>query len=182
MRTPASGRLTACDDYDSMIFEGHSFYSESMCGPELSTLVGHGAGTIANGALDAMSRAASREGSVRLSLCNKTLVVIPTIMNGVEYFVIPTGADFRFVLEVPTKSARSESSPRYDVLVEEQEKEGWRFPEWIHGEVNKETGEIELSGSTHDVEEHEEHTLIVYGENAQEVKRIRVVVASDVSG
>lgn len=180
MKAPPSGRLTAYDDYDSMMFEGHSYGSESMCGPELSTLTGHGAGTIANGALDAMSRAASREGSVRLSLCDKTLVVIPTIMNGVEYFVIRRGADFRFVLKVPTISAASGNRLKYDVLVEEQQREGWRFPEWIHGEVNEETGAIELSGSTRDVDEHEEHTLIVYGEGGEEVKRVQVVVAPDV--
>jgi hypothetical protein len=178
-----SGRLAAYEDYDSVIFEGRSYYSESLCGPELCTLAGNGASAIPNGALDAMSRAASREGSVRLSLHDSPLAVVPTIMDGVEYFVIPTGVDFRFVLQVATAAEPgSHGRRRYDVLVEEPENEEWKFPEWLRAVINPETGAIEVVGSTHDVGEQEKHALIIYGEDDdEELKRVRVVVAPDIS-
>ncbi|CAE6427935.1 unnamed protein product [Rhizoctonia solani] len=181
MKTPMSARQTGCEDYDSVMFEGHSYYSESLCGPELSTLPGR---AISNGALDAVSRAASREGSVHLSVGDKSIFIVPTMMNNVEYYVIPQGVDFRFLIGLPIVKtvSRSGCDPEYDVLIEPETKAGWKFPQWLHARIDEESHAIEVFGSTHDVDEHEEHTLIVcYAENDKEVKRARVVVALDVN-
>ncbi|KDN51025.1 hypothetical protein RSAG8_00654, partial [Rhizoctonia solani AG-8 WAC10335] len=210
MKTPMSARQTGCEDYDSVMFEGHSYYSESLCGPELSTLPGR---AIPNGTMDVVSRAASREGSVHLSVGDKSTFIVPTMMNNVEYYVIPQGVDFRFLISLPIfivptmmnnveyyvipqgvdfrflislpiveTISRSECDPEYDVLVDPQTKDGWKFPQWLHARVDEELNAIEVIGSTHDADEHEEHTLIVcYAENDEEVKRARVVVALDVN-
>ncbi|CAE6530599.1 unnamed protein product [Rhizoctonia solani] len=181
MKTPMSARQTGCEDYDSVMFEGHSYYSESLCGPELSTLPGR---AIPNGTMDVVSRAASREGSVHLSVGDKSIFIVPTMMNNVEYYVIPQGVDFRFLISLPIVEtiSRSECDPEYDVLVDPQTKDGWKFPQWLHARIDEELNAIEVIGSTHDADEHEEHTLIVcYAENDEEVKRARVVVALDVN-
>ncbi|KAH7343734.1 hypothetical protein B0J17DRAFT_713895 [Rhizoctonia solani] len=181
MKTPMSARQTGCEDYDSVMFEGHSYYSESLCGPELNTLPGR---SIPNGALDVISRAASREGSVHLSIGDNSLFIVPTMMNNVEYYVIPQGVDFRFIINLPVvnSTSRSGCNPKYDVLVEPQTKDGWKFPQWLHAIIDEELRAIEVTGSTHDAGEHEEHTLIICSaENDEEVKRARVVVALDVS-
>ncbi|CAE7146398.1 unnamed protein product [Rhizoctonia solani] len=181
MKTPMSARQTGCEDYDSVIFEGHSYYSESLCGPELDSLPGRG---IPNRSLGALSRAASHEGSVQLSVGDKSIFIVPTTMNNVEYYVIPQNVDFRFLIGLPIVKTitRTECDPKYDVLVEPQIKDGWKFPQWLHARINEEEHAIEVTGSTHDVDEHEEHTLIVcYAENDEEVKRARVVMALDVN-
>ncbi|KAJ1308710.1 hypothetical protein OPQ81_004401 [Rhizoctonia solani] len=176
-----SARLTGCDDYDSVMFEGHSYYSESLCGPELSTLTGR---ATLNGTLDVVSRVASREGSVSLSVDNKSIFIVPTMMNNVEYYVIPQGVDFKFLVNLPivTTTSRPRCGPKYDVLVEPQAKDGWKFPQWLYARIDEELHAIEVIGSTHDVGEHEEHTLIICSlENEEEVKRARVVMALDVN-
>ncbi|CUA70139.1 tRNA modification GTPase MnmE [Rickettsia bellii OSU 85-389] [Rhizoctonia solani] len=180
MKTPMSARQTGGEDYDSVMFEGHSYYSESLCGPELSTLPGR---AIPNAALDAVSRAASREGSVHLS-SDKSIFIVPSMMNNVEYYVIPPGVDFRFLIGLPIVKtiSRSGCDPEYDVQVEPEAKDGWKVPHWLHARIDEELHAIEVVGSTHDVEQHEEYTLIVcYAENDEEVKRARVVVALDVN-
>jgi hypothetical protein len=175
-----SARQAGCEDYDSVMFEGHSYYSESLCGPELNTLADH---TIPNGTLDVVSRAASREGSIHLSVGENPILINPTLMNDVEYYVVPQGVDFRFLIGLPILKIipKSGCHPSYDVLVEPQAKDGWKFPHWLHATIKEELCAIEIIGSTHDIE-HEEHTLIVYStENDKEVKRARVVVAFDVN-
>ncbi|KEP54738.1 putative transmembrane protein [Rhizoctonia solani 123E] len=181
MKTPMSARQTGCEDYDSVMFEGHSYYSESLCGPELSTLPGR---AISNGTLDVVSRAASREGSVDLGVGDKFIFITPTMMNNVEYYVIPQGVDFRFLISLPIVKTVSMSGcdPEYDVLVDPETKEEWKFPQWLRARIDEESHAIEVVGSTRDVDGHEEHTLIVcFGENEEEVKRARVVVALDVN-
>ncbi|CAE6523526.1 unnamed protein product [Rhizoctonia solani] len=181
MKTPMSARQTGCEDYDSVMFEGHSYYSESLCGPELGTLPGR---AIPNGTLDVISRAASREGSVHLSVGDKSTLIVPTMMNNVEYFVIPQGVGFRFLINLPIVKTTSRAGcvPNYDVLVEPQTKDGWEFPQWLHARIDEELCAIEVIGSTQEVGEHEEHTLIVCStENDQEIKRARIVVALDVN-
>ncbi|CAE6455220.1 unnamed protein product [Rhizoctonia solani] len=183
MKTPMSARQTGCEDYDSVMFEGHSYYSESLCGPELNTLPSR---AIPNGALDVISRAASREGSVHLSVGDNSIFIVPTMMNNVEYYVIPQGVDFRFIINLPIVKSTSKAGGcdlKYDVLVEPQTKDGWKFPQWLHARIDEELGAIEVTGSSYDVGEHEEHTLIVCSaeNDEEEVKRVRVVVALDVN-
>ncbi|KAG8689149.1 hypothetical protein FRC11_003993, partial [Ceratobasidium sp. 423] len=149
MKTPMSARQTGCEDYDSVMFEGHSYYSDSLYGPELSTLSGR---AIPNGTLDVISRAASREGSVHLSVGDKSIFIVPTMMNNVEYFVIPQGVDFRFLINLPIVKTTPGSgrAPNYDVLVEAQTMDGWEFPQWLHARIDEELCAIEVIGSTHD--------------------------------
>ncbi|KAF8743245.1 Dystroglycan-type cadherin-like domain protein, partial [Rhizoctonia solani] len=181
MRTPMSARQSGCEDYDSVMFEGHSYYSESLCGPELTALVGH---TIPSGTLDVISRAASRQSSIRLSADERSILINPTTMDDVDYYVIPRGVDFRFLISLPIVKITPNSGcdPKYDVLVEPQTKDGWKFPEWLHATIDEELRAVKIIGSTHDVVGHEEHTLIIYSMgNDKEVKRARVVVALDVN-
>ncbi|KAF8607915.1 hypothetical protein BDV93DRAFT_519903 [Ceratobasidium sp. AG-I] len=180
MRTPVSGHMATYEDYDSVMFEGKSMCSESMFGPELAALIGS-TGMISSGALDAMSRAASRTGSLNLGLGfgEKTVVVVPTMMNGVEYYVIRGGVDFRFALQMNPAASKStgEGELAYGVEIEVGEKEGWKYPEWLDADLDGETGVLEFSGSTRGVEALDEQTLVVYeSETGEEVKRIRVVV------
>lgn len=178
MRTPVSGHMATYEDYDSVMFEGKSLCSESMFGPELAALVGN-TGMISNAALDAMSRAASRAGSMNLGLGlgEKTVVVVPTMMNGVEYYVIRGGVDFRFALQLKPVQSKGEGELAYGVEIEVGEKEGWKYPGWLEADLDGETGVIVFSGSTHGIEVPDEQALVVYeSESGEEVKRIRVVV------
>lgn len=59
--------MATYDDYNSVMFEGKSLCSESTFGPKLAVLVGN-TGMISRAASYAMSRAASRAGSINLGL------------------------------------------------------------------------------------------------------------------
>ncbi|KAG8747386.1 hypothetical protein FRC10_001057 [Ceratobasidium sp. 414] len=172
MRTPVSARMGGYEDYDSVMFEGQSRYSGSLFGPELGTLAG---GAISSGALEAMSRAASRAGSISLLPNQRTMVIAPTSMDSVEYYVIRGGADFCFTLQMPKGRV-------YGVEFEvDKEQEGWKAPEWIGVVMNEKAGTLEFSGSTHGLEEYEERAIVVLeGESGDKVKRVRVVVVPGV--
>ncbi|CAE6412806.1 unnamed protein product [Rhizoctonia solani] len=175
-----AAQLEACFGYSRSVNEGLSIVEE------VSSIVSDDAQadhTIPNGTLDVVSRAASREGSIHLSVGENPILINPTLMNDVEYYVVPQGVDFRFLIGLPILKIipKSGCHPSYDVLVEPQAKDGWKFPHWLHATIKEELCAIEIIGSTHDIE-HEEHTLIVYStENDKEVKRARVVVAFDVN-
>ncbi|KAG9076359.1 hypothetical protein FS749_011884 [Ceratobasidium sp. UAMH 11750] len=166
-----SARMGGYEDYDSVMFEGQSRYSGSLFGPELGTLAG---GAISSGALEAMSRAASRAGSISLLPDQRTMVIAPTSMDGVEYYVIRGRVDFCFTLQMPKGRA-------YGVEFEAGKKqEGWKAPGWIGVDMDEEAGTLEFSGSTHGLEEYEEQTIVVLeGESGDKVKRVRVVVVPD---
>ncbi|KAG8684615.1 hypothetical protein FRC09_015271 [Ceratobasidium sp. 395] len=172
MRTPMSARMVGYEDYDSVMFEGQSQYSGSLFGPELGTLVG---GAISSGALEAMSRAASRAGSISLLPGERTAVIAPTMMDGVEYYVIRGGVDFCFTLQLSKGHAYG---VEYEVAKKGQQ--GWKAPEWIGVDIDNEAGTLEFSGSTCELEEYEEQTIVILeAENGDKVKRVRVVVVPD---
>ncbi|KAG8730290.1 hypothetical protein FRC12_020354 [Ceratobasidium sp. 428] len=164
--------MVGYEDYDSVMFEGQSQYSGSLFGPELGTLVG---GAISSGALEAMSRAASRAGSISLLPGERTAVIAPTMMDGVEYYVIRGGVDFCFTLQLSKGRAYG---VEYEVAKKGQQ--GWKAPEWIGVDIDNEAGTLEFSGSTCELEEYEEQTIaILEAENGDTVKRVRVVVVPD---
>ncbi|KAG9126493.1 mitochondrial splicing system protein, partial [Ceratobasidium sp. 392] len=123
MRTPMSARMVGYEDYDSVMFEGQSQYSGSLFGPELGTLAG---GAISSGALEAMSRAASRVGSISSLPGEHTVIIAPTVMNGVEYYVIRGGVNFCFRLQMTEGRAYG-----VEFEVDKKDQDGWTAPEWI---------------------------------------------------
>ncbi|QRV72544.1 transmembrane protein [Ceratobasidium sp. AG-Ba] len=169
MRALASGRLGGGDDYDSMMFEGRSQYSGSLFGPELGTLAG---GPISSGALEAMSRAASRTGSISFLSEEHTVVVAPTTMNGVEYYVILGAINFCFTIQLP-------KGRPYSVAIEAGKKGQpiWAPPGWIGVEVHEDIGTLDFSGTTHELDEHVEYGISVRaGDTGDVIKCLRVVV------